>query len=526
MDDATFLDRVLEQAEPWTPWDRRAWQPGTLLALKELVEAAEWCSKGVLSEESVQYFKNNQIRPDLGRDIGIGTSAVRSQLDDLFKRPFKYNSQSRRELSRLIEWIEVNYLLAWQDASGGNTFDGERASRFITSHLLDLGFHPDYLRKEISAVDSAASAADVIEELRGMASRPLTRFCGWVQLTSVPKIELLKQSSFWVSPSEVSQLLRKAGEAPPRGQWGGMRFEVEARDALAATAAVHDQLLRLQNRARFLRSQKPFLYEPKFRLFDGTVISIKTHRTAISAMSLVKAGVLYRTEGGEGSFDRIDDSFELASHLISSPPAVAVSNAWAALEALLIDPAENDRAAGGRVVAADRAATIVANGWPRAELTRLSYIAAKMLDSHSRLKRALEVTGEDANIRRCRVLLENWNEVESLKNLPPRDMAAISRMSRLLNNPSGTLGRVEGYIKGSFRRLYRQRNLVMHGGAVRSLALAPTARTVGPLVGIFMDRISASAHLEGNNPLDAVAQAAVSLRLARKNNDVSHTLFK
>lgn len=525
MDDATFLDRVLEQAEPWTPWDRRAWQPGTLLALKELVEAAEWCSKGVLSDESVQYLRSNQIRPDLGRDVGIGTNVIRSQLDDVLKKPFKYNTQSRRELSRLIEWIEPHYLRFWQDASHSEVFNGERAARFTVSHLLDLGFHPVYLRKTIRDIDPSASAAETVEELRLLASRPLTTFSGWVQLTSVPRIDLLKSSSSWIPPREVSRLLKESGKNASRSQWGGLRFEIEARDPVAAASVVHDRLTRLQNRARFLREPKVFEYVPHFRLFDGKAVSLMNHRAPISAMSLVKAGVLYRIERGSGSFDRIDDSFELASHLISSPPAVAVSNAWAAIEALLIDPAENDRNAGGRVVAADRAATIVANGWPRAELTRLSYLAEKTLAPSSRLRNILEEVGEDGNVKRCQAMLDHWHEIASLNSVPPRDLAAIDRITSLLDNPSATLGRVESYMKGSFRRLYRQRNLVMHGGEVRSVALVSTARTVGPLVGIFMDRISASAHLEGSEPLEAVAQATVALRSARKENNVSRTLF-
>jgi hypothetical protein len=30
-----------------TPWQRRLWDTGTVLALRELAEATDWCSKGV-----------------------------------------------------------------------------------------------------------------------------------------------------------------------------------------------------------------------------------------------------------------------------------------------------------------------------------------------------------------------------------------------------------------------------------------------------------------------------------------------
>ncbi|GAA1393958.1 hypothetical protein GCM10009599_17630 [Luteococcus peritonei] len=105
---------------------------------------------------------------------------------------------------------------------------------------------------------------------------------------------------------------------------------------------------------------------------------------------------------------------------------------------------------------------------------------------------------------------------------PPTDVAAVNRVSQLISNPSATLGRVQTYMQGSFRRLYRQRNLIMHGGAVRSVALASTARTTGPLGGALLDRIVVAAHLEARSPLDAVAAASVNLAHSRRSGDLTH----
>lgn len=165
----------------------------------------------------------------------------------------------------------------------------------------------------------------------------------------------------------------------------------------------------------------------------------------------------------------------------------------------------------------------MANGWPRAELTRLSYLR-ELSGSTTVLGTQLNDIGTEANVLRCRALLKHWSTVTTIPGLKPRDAAAIDRMSALISDPSQVLGRVEGYMKGSFRRLYRQRNMVMHGGAVRSLALAPTLRTAGPLVGILLDRISASAQAEGKEPLQVAANAAVCLTTARKDRDVAHTI--
>lgn len=98
-------------------------------------------------------------------------------------------------------------------------------------------------------------------------------------------------------------------------------------------------------------------------------------------------------------------------------------------------------------------------------------------------------------------------------------------MSRLINSPAQVLGRVESYIKSSLRRLYRQRNLVMHGGALRPVALESTARTAGPLVGALLDRLSVAVHQQEHDPLDAIAKAQVSLRMAKSRGDISCLLM-
>jgi hypothetical protein len=63
------------------------------------------------------------------------------------------------------------------------------------------------------------------------------------------------------------------------------------------------------------------------------------------------------------------------------------------------------------------------------------------------------------------------------------------------------------------RRLYRQRNIVVHGGITASVAMEATLRTAAPLVGAGLDRIvhaKLSAHVR---PLELAARAANSLEL-------------
>jgi hypothetical protein len=68
-------------------------------------------------------------------------------------------------------------------------------------------------------------------------------------------------------------------------------------------------------------------------------------------------------------------------------------------------------------------------------------------------------------------------------------------------------------IEGSLRRLYRQRNIVLHGGSTQPVALTATLRTAAPLVGAGLDRITHSYLVDGLLPLDLAARAEVNLRL-------------
>lgn len=510
--------RLLEQSRAWTPWDRRAWHPGTVLTLRELVEAASWCERGVLSDSAVQWLRSD-TRPALGRDQGISEPAIRSQLDGVLKSSLRHASQERRRLERLIDHLAGSYMDGWVNAAGQPGLDVERASRHVTSHLLDRGIHPEQLRQDLG--DGPDDPVELMEYLRDLAVAPLTTFSGWVLLRTVPEKELMERRPSWMPPADVAKAMRSIGETPPREQSGALRYEVRARDKFTAAHVVREELEGLVSRTRFLRTSDRLTYVPTLWLDGGSKIPLVARGPSVSAMSLAKTGVLYEARQQEDPLSNLDEAFELASHLIGSSAPVAVSNAWAAIESLLIDSGENDRGAGGRVIAADRAAVLVTSGWARAELTRLSHRVAKADTPDQVLMSRLDALCPGDNVSRCRELVHVWPRVKQQQSLSPADQAAVERISRLIANPAQVLGRVESYMKSSFRRLYRQRNLVMHGGALRPVAVEATARTAGPLVGALLDRLSVAAHQQQHGPLDAIAKAQVSLKMAKSRGDIT-----
>ncbi|MFD0901400.1 hypothetical protein [Actinomadura sediminis] len=230
---------------------------------------------------------------------------------------------------------------------------------------------------------------------------------------------------------------------------------------------------------------------------------------AVTVQSLEKAGVLYDGPMAAGDGFRLDDALELAAPLTGSSPSTAVAGAWAALESLLFcDTDERDREEG-RAVAADRAAALVAAGWPRAELTSLSYRTA-LLDVDARLRRELERAGNENRVR-VEILVRWLRSRPSLPDLDPADLAVLERMRELVDHPRQALGRVNGYLRGALRRLYRQRNIVLHGGSTRSIALRASLRTAGPLVGAALDRVAHGYAAGGAGPLDLASRAQLAM---------------
>jgi hypothetical protein len=221
----------------------------------------------------------------------------------------------------------------------------------------------------------------------------------------------------------------------------------------------------------------------------------------VDILSLDRQKRLYDDSG----LPSIESAFELVSHLDYGQGPVAVAGGWSAVEFLLTAPGDK-----GNVSAADRLASLVACSWPRAELTTIAKnrIASKQ-DSLS-----TELSELRTNRARCERLVQEIEAGRTISDLADSDVAALHRMERLLHNPAKVLTDVRGYAQESLRRLYRQRNLVLHGGRTRGVALDGTLRTAAPLVGAGVDRI-VHAHLTaGLEPLQVAARAEFEMQRA------------
>ncbi|MEU4226036.1 hypothetical protein AB0F17_17205 [Nonomuraea sp. NPDC026600] len=93
------------------------------------------------------------------------------------------------------------------------------------------------------------------------------------------------------------------------------------------------------------------------------------------------------------------------------------------------------------------------------------------------------------------------------------DIAAVARMRALLADPTQVLGRVHRYVEISLRRLYRSRNIVLHGGSTGGVALQAALRVTALLVGAALDRLTHADLVAGVSPLVLASRAETALRM-------------
>ena len=205
----------------------------------------------------------------------------------------------------------------------------------------------------------------------------------------------------------------------------------------------------------------------------------------------------------------MDAAIELLAHLDESSPTAAIAGGWGAIEGLLADP-------GDRATAADNLAALVACSFPRAELTALSYRAADQGPAV-----AAQLAGLTSNRDRSRVTAQLILNGQLTAMHSSADEAAVARVRKLLNEPSRELMTVKDVIAEAFHRLYRQRNLILHGGRLNSVTLKASLRTVAGLAGAGIDRITHGHYVQAVRPLELVARADLSIALINRQTALS-----
>ncbi len=504
--------RLLDFFSEKTAWQRTLWTSGAILSLRELLEASEQVALGVVSQSALSHYAHS-ISITAQRDYGVGDEPRRKQLCSLLRMDDRNSTLASqgvqyRSIQLILREITKDYLKRWSETVALATppVKAERAARAIASHLMECGFHAQYLHRwwtfKAKHEPGQKSLAAILEDANQFASEPMRTFEALLVFAQAPTVDPNKeQPAQWMTNKAVSEWLRSHGfDVSGLRQRGGFRLSVTARDIQSVAETAAETASRLISRVNLgspnynrlsVMDQVWLRGEPK-------PIVLPRPRRRVEVHSLQRANRLYDLR----EFGIIDAAMELVEPLDAQPPSAAVAGGWAAIEALLTGPGDRDQ----RVLAGDRMAALVACSFPRAELTTLSY----------ELERQGEAIGEElkgcqSNKNRCEIVVRLIEAKTPLVFKRDSDNVALRRLTSLLLEPNRVLRDIESHIASCFRRLYRNRNIVLHGGRTDTVGLRACLRIAAPLVGAGLDRIAHAAYTEGLEPLELAARARLRL---------------
>lgn len=502
--------RLLDFFGTGTPWQRRLWVIGLVLGIRELLEAADAAADRVLSWGSVVSLASELARL-AGRDAVIASSPLEAPLNAVLvkiqqEKELDPRGHEAEVLRGLLAKIDPDYLtrLALVIQDPRKRPKPERAARSIASHLLDSGYSATFLNQwwtyRVKSGQVSRSLADLVGEADGLlrgAANTFDALVAFESISSSPSHPVTAAN--WRSSGDVRTWLARNGF--PRSnirQQGGLLLTITARDGWAA-AELASELVE-QTVARFALGSRG-----RVRAFPHVWIRGQKHpfpvgrpKRGVEVHALQREDRLFATSAS----DKMDAAIELLGPLENGPPAPAVSGGWSALETLLTGAGDSEKG-----VAAERLATIIACSFSRAELTTLSY-------SHKAAAQDAVMTALNAattQLQRASIVLAELRAGRALQLADASDLAAQVRIRDVLANPRERLQDIRLHAAASLRRLYRQRNLVVHGGRLTSVALRAALRATAPLVGAGVDRLAHAWFTHETQPIVLAARSKVSL---------------
>ena len=505
--ETVVLTRMSELFARGSSWHRRLWTVGTPLMLHEVSEYATSVRNGSMRVEGLQYVCSSAAR-QVARDRAMDCEAGREVIHDLLAsqgpKGGLLDPSVAEAFGEHARRSQIGYLDRWTDqvATGGvDSSDAELVARLMAGHLLDEGFAPDHLHKWLRA-HADGGLTQLLDNGAAMVKMPQRSYEVWVPYTRVPSQIRVQAGSRFMEHAAFLSMLDERGLPRPmvRAGAGVLRFDVMAREPRAALVAAELAVRRLRSRCVVGDpGERPAAPGPALVVNAGRPIwHSLPDQGRIFLPSLREYSGLF-PEDASGSL--VEDALELLASVETSTTWASLAAIWAALEGLLSRPGSREP---GTAVA-DRAADLVTCSLPVAELRALQDEAGD---------------GDYANLDGflAEIGAGRW-EADNL-----RSHAAILRLIGMSQDPHAVLGRVRGYFRDAFRRLYNQRNLVMHSGRFDSVALPAAMRTMPALVGAAVDRIvHGLAHHQPTSPLSLAARAGNQLDLVGSSGAPSIT---
>ncbi len=434
-------------------------------------------------------------------NTGRGT-AVRAAIGAI-KPGVTCESHAWVTLREHAERMDRSYLTTWaREFDRGKPLDVESAARRIAAHILDAGYHKNSLYSWTHAAqrnDNTATFAEFLSEADDRLRRPERHYTFCVPVTTKPRFPVTESTApGWLTAPDTAIWKRTyAGSAPPIRHQGAFLITVTAMDINSAAERTRSRIADLETKFHF--GHRPLRIASQMWSKDkGDAFPTQSTNRMLDVHAFENLGCLQDLDMP----GYITSALALVHPVRTGAAHIAVMSGWSAIESLLIGPADE-----GDVVAARRFALIIAASMPRAELTALAWEYAR---THNGAL-AAELTGYEQNIDRARRFQIHLRSGAPVTLNHEIDQLALDRLQPLLINPRREVSRIADILNREFVRLYRKRNLIVHGGHTHSTNLHAVTEMMSPLIGAGIDRIVHAGLKFGIRPIQLSATAEAKL---------------
>ncbi|WP_299057987.1 hypothetical protein [uncultured Nocardioides sp.] len=480
--------------------------------LREVLEYADGFRAGAMNQEGLN-FVCASARAQVERDHGLGPQPVREQMLAILahgadKQKGVFVQHVADSLAQLVRRSEHEYLKRWADEVRSGRVrleDAEILARLAAAHLLDAGFAAQHVHGWLVAKKTVA-LDELLELGDQMCADPEQSFEVLVPFVSLPSAVRTAAGTRFRTAEQTEAFLEERGAEKPPGRQGAgsLTFAVTAREPWSAVAVVDTEIRRLNARVAVALRNKTATPLGKAIVLDSIHSKwrdLEPRGREILVTGIERHGLLL--PDASDATKELDDAFELLAAVRTSTSWASVAAIWAAIEGLL------GRATDKGTLAADRMAAVVAAGLVRTELVLL---ATRYNEDDGSVGTMLR---DDSRTFSERVddLFDLISSRSPLPETTVEDDAAVMRLQSIVDD-AAVLRRIEEYLKAAFRRLYQQRNLLLHGGRFDSVALPLTMRTVPALAAAGLDRLVFSvSERRGSPPLALAARAQNEIAL-------------
>lgn len=474
-----------------------------MLAMDELYEACTVMRHGHLSEGSVKQMCA-ALQRRAGADPAI-TPQEKIFLRQQIQQVPRAGSPQHYGIKQMSSSLTVDYLKRWGLVVKDEKYTIERFARSVASHLLDSGLSGQYIYSFIKSLLDAPqpiTLQEICDALQDTVdSNPIKDFEVLLAFRKNPQSSP-RQENIWLREKEVTNWLENNGFTTTDVRAASaLLLTVKARDPIGAAHAAKESSDRFSARNLIATGKNIDRIPTLWVKGNSTPVPMQDASRGVSVKELDRENRIFSTDFSQS----LDTALELLAHLEDSSPPAAIAGGWGAIEGLLAVP--DDRAS-----AADNLATLVTCSFARSELTALSYRAERKFPEVCNTLVGVSINRDRSKILAQMIIDNRLPEMPTMA-----DRAAVLRLNKLFKAPHSELMSIKDSVSESFHRLYRQRNLILHGGKLDSVALNASLRTVAKLAGAGIDRITHGQYVQKLQPLDLVAKANMAICLIQNN---------